>query len=150
MQKRSQKLQRLQDKKRNHLKDACACEEEMRMLSEEVEEPGRHFSRHVSRLCPDRATVGGQQRNWKTKSRPCRQEAAARHSPMDVALIQPCGAAQTENFIQVMQEEFHRRCKVPAASEHMAGGEEKEDWEGDWDDEMAASGWYEGATVDPD
>ena len=24
------------------------------------------------------------------------------------------------------------------------GGEEKEDWEGDWDDEKAASGWYEG------
>ena len=149
MQKRSQKLQSLQDKKRNHLKDACACDEEMRMLGKEVEEPGRHFSRHASRLCPDWATVGGQQRNWKTKSRPCGQEATVRHSPMDVTLIQPCGAAQTERFIQVMQEEFHRGFTVPA-SEHMAGGEEKEDWERDWDDEKAASGWYEGATVDPD
>ena len=44
---------------------------------------------------------------------------------------------------------FHRRFKAPAAPEQMAGGEEKEDWEGDWDDEKAANGWYEGATVDP-
>ena len=29
MQKKSQKLQSMQDKKRKYLKDACACEEEM-------------------------------------------------------------------------------------------------------------------------
>ena len=52
-----------------------------------------------------------------------------------------CGAAQTEHFIQAMQEEFYRRFKAPAAPDHMAGGEPKEDWEGDWDDEEAASGW---------
>ena len=38
MQKRSQELQSLQDKKRNFFKEACACEEEMRKVSEEVEE----------------------------------------------------------------------------------------------------------------
>ena len=78
---------------------------------------GGHFSRQCSRLhLESRATVGRQQRNWKTKSRPCRQgrkeEAVVRHSPIDVALTQPCffgrwsrssHAAQTEHFIQVMQ-----------------------------------------------
>ena len=43
MQKRSPKLQSLQDKKRNCFKDACACEEEMRKLSEEMEERQARF-----------------------------------------------------------------------------------------------------------
>ena len=38
MQKRSQKLKSLQDKQRCHLKSAGACEEEMQMLNEEMEE----------------------------------------------------------------------------------------------------------------
>ena len=38
MQKRSQKLQSLQDKNRKYLKDACACEEEMLLLNREMEE----------------------------------------------------------------------------------------------------------------
>ena len=35
-----------------------------------------------------------------------------------------------------------------ASLEHVTGGEEREDCEGDWDNEKAESGWYEGATVD--
>ena len=38
IQMRSQKLQGLQDKQKNHFKNACACEEEVRMLNEEMEE----------------------------------------------------------------------------------------------------------------
>ena len=38
MQKRAQKLSSLQDKKRNFLKEACACEEVMRKVSDEEEE----------------------------------------------------------------------------------------------------------------
>ena len=38
MQKRSQKLQSLRDKQRNHLKNARDCEEETQMLSKEMEE----------------------------------------------------------------------------------------------------------------
>ena len=34
----SQKLQSLQDKKRNHLKDACACEEDVQMFTKEMED----------------------------------------------------------------------------------------------------------------
>ena len=41
--KKSQKLQRLQDKKRNYLKDAGASEDEMRTLSEENEERQARF-----------------------------------------------------------------------------------------------------------
>ena len=38
MQKRSQKLPSLHDEKRNYIKEACACEEEMWKVNEEVEE----------------------------------------------------------------------------------------------------------------
>ena len=54
-----------------------------------------------------------------------------------------CGATQTEHFIQPMQPEFYRRFKAPDALEQRAGGEREEDW----DDEKAANGWYESATV---
>ena len=44
MQKRSHKLQSLQDKKRSFLKEACACGEEMRKIIEEVEERSVRFA----------------------------------------------------------------------------------------------------------
>ena len=44
MQRRSHKLQSLQDKKSSFLKEACACEGEMRKVSEEVEERSVHFA----------------------------------------------------------------------------------------------------------
>ena len=50
MQKRSLKLQSLQDKQRNHLMNACACEEEMQMLSEEVEERKALFETRLRAL----------------------------------------------------------------------------------------------------
>ena len=43
MQKTSQKMQSLQDEKRNFLKDACACDEEMRKVREEVNEREARF-----------------------------------------------------------------------------------------------------------
>ena len=66
--------------------------------------------------------------------------------PWQMEQVFACGAAQTQHFIQVMQEEFYRRFKAAAAPEQMAGGE-KEEWEGDWDKEKAANDWYESATV---
>ena len=38
MQKRSQEMQSIQDKKRNLLKEACACDAEMREVREEINE----------------------------------------------------------------------------------------------------------------
>ena len=67
--------------------------------------------------------------------------------PAVVEQVFASGAAHAENDVRAMQEEFFRRFKAPAALEQLAGGEEKEEWEGDWDDEQAASGRYEGATV---
>ena len=37
----------------------------------------------------------------------------------------------------------------PAAPEREAGAEEKEAWEGDWDDEKTPNEWYKSDTVDP-
>ena len=88
-QKRSQKLQSLQDKKRNYLKDACACEEEIQKLREEMEERQARFRLYQR----SRATVGWRQMTWKKGSRFCRQgwkeEAAVRRRQMDAALNQP-------------------------------------------------------------
>ena len=44
MQKKSQKMQSLQDKKKIFIKDACACDEEMQKVGEEVcETEARHL-----------------------------------------------------------------------------------------------------------
>ena len=94
MQKKSQKLQSLQDKQRNHLENACACEEVVQIHSEEMEERKAMFETHIWLYRRSQATVGRQQMTWKWRSRPCRQErkqeAAVRHIPMDAAVIQPC------------------------------------------------------------
>ena len=46
-----------------------------------------------------------------------------------------------------MQEDFIRRFRAPATLEHMAGGEERGEWEYKWEEEQAARERYEGATV---
>ena len=89
MQKKSQKLQSLQDKKK-YLKDAGDWEEETRMLHEENEESQARFKARFQ-------TLSENSRNCRKESdilesRPCKQErkeeAAVCHSPTDVASIQ--------------------------------------------------------------
>ena len=73
---------------------------------------------------------------------------SVRHSPIGCCFdpaIMNCRSSLVEQYTlsitsKAMQEKFIRRFKAPAAPEHMAGGEEREEWEGDWDDEKAASG----------
>ena len=90
MQKKSQTLQSLHDKKRNYLKDAGDGEEEMRTISEENEEMQARFQ---ARFQKSLAIDERKQVFWKKKVRSCSQgrkeEAAVPDSPMDVALIQP-------------------------------------------------------------
>ena len=68
MQKRSQKLQSLQDKKRNYIKEACSGEEEVRKANEEVQGRGVRFealaegSRLFGRRNPDSAGRRGEKR----------------------------------------------------------------------------------------
>ena len=147
MQKGSQSLQSLQDKKRNYLKDACACGEATHMLRKEMEERKAFF---------EGATAGrlhtlqaGEERRGScaSQSNGCCFDPAMLLWQMEQVFA--CGAARAERFIRVVREVFWRRFKAPAAPDQMAGGEEQEDWEGDWDDEKAANRWYEGATVDP-
>ena len=47
---RSRKLQSLQDKQRNHLKNVCACEEDMQMLRKEMEERKAIFETRIRAL----------------------------------------------------------------------------------------------------
>ena len=50
MQKTSQKLQSIQDKQRKYFKDACACEEEMQLLHQEMKERKTLFETRVPAL----------------------------------------------------------------------------------------------------
>ena len=82
------------------------------------------------------------------RSRPCRQ--VKREEVWEQVFA--CGA-QTEHFIQAMQQEFYRKFRTRDAPENRAEREEKEAWEEDWDDERMTNWWYEGAAfssaVDP-
>ena len=75
---------------------------------------------------------------------------------MDAASIQVIweqvfafGETQAASIVQLIQQEFVRKYETPGVSELEAGGEEKEAWKGDWDDEKAPNEWYESAAVDP-
>ena len=143
MQKKSQKLQSLQDKKK-YLKDAGDCEEEMRMLHEENEERQARFqARFQARLrhcLRSRAVVERKQIFWKKKSRLCKQErkeeAAVRHCPMGVAIIQPLWGSSSrldQHRLSNSSPSFMEKSAVyggqhqqePPAPELVAGGEEK-------------------------
>ena len=122
---------------------------------------GRCVSRHGLR---SRATVEGKQIFWKKKSRPCRQkrkeEPAVRHTvlwmllyPATVEQFLMMRAAQAALQLAFIQGEICREYggqyqPDPTAPEAGGRGKEREEWEGDWDKEKAASGWYESATVD--
>ena len=131
VQKRSQKLQSLQEKKRHFFKEAC--EEEMWKVNEEVEERRVRFEALSERSGSCRRTAvdledeieilqAGEERRgicaWQSNG--CCFDLAMVHQ------VFACGAVHTEHFIQAMQEEFNRRFEAPAAPEPMAGGGERE------------------------
>ena len=163
MQKRSQKLQSMQDKKKKKkcFKDACACEGATQLLHQEMEVRKTFFETRVRALSEKsadcrkaaadldveiQALQAGEERRGSSAS----QSNRCCFDPATWEQVFAYGETQAESFIQSTQQEFDRRYKTPGALEQGAGGEEKEAWEGDWDDEKAPSGWYGGATVDPD
>ena len=88
----AQKLQSLQDKK-NYVKDACACEEEVPKLNEEMEERKARFQARVQALSEKsgdcgRAAAALEEEIQTRQGR--KEEAAVRRNPIDVALIRPC------------------------------------------------------------
>ena len=127
MQKRSQKLQSLQDKKRHFLKEACACEEEMRKVSEEF----RRKERMAADNLEDEIKIlqAGEERRVSCAW----QFNGCFFDPAMVDQIFACGAVHAEPDIQATQEEFIRRFKPPAAPEQMAGGAERREWE-EWEE----------------
>ena len=82
------------------------------------------------------------------RSRLCRQakkeEAAVRRNPKNAALIQSYGSRSSlleRHGQQALSNSCSKRqYRTSGFSEQEAGGEEKEDWEGDWDDEKVPSG----------
>ena len=87
MQKRYQKMQSIQDKKRNLLKEAGACEEEMRKVGEEINKERRA----ICSCRTSRPTIGWQQKIWKKSRGACRQgckEVAVPRKPMTAASVQ--------------------------------------------------------------
>ena len=161
MQKSSQKLKSMQDKKRKCFKDACACEGAPQLLQQKMEERKTLFETRVRALSEKsadcrkaaadldveiQALQAGDERRGSSAS----ESNRCCFDPATWEQVFAYGVTQAESFIQFTQLEFGRRYRTPAALEQGAGREEKEAWEGDWDDEKAPSGWYGGATVDPD
>ena len=113
MQKRSQKLQSLQDKKRNYLNDTCTCEEEMRKLSADMEERQAHFQARFQALSEKsgncRRAAGDLEEDIQTLQER-KEEAAVRRSPMDVALIQPCWS-RSSRLEQQRQNTSSKPCR---------------------------------------
>ena len=93
------------------------------------------------------------------RSRPCRQvkrtEVAVRRNSIgccfDPAIWEKVfafGERRAASFIQFMQQEFVRQYRPSGSREQGAVGEEREEWEGDWEDERAPNECYESAAVD--
>ena len=120
---RSQKLQSLQDKQRNHLKNACECEEEMKVRSREMEERKAIFETRVRALSEKSGDSRKAADDLEVEVQALQagedKEAAVRHSPVDAALIQPCWSIFSRS-------EQHRLCSssiliTEKSAEHMAG-----------------------------
>ena len=110
----------------------------MQRVSEEMEERRARFQALSEKSGNCRKAAGELQDDIQIlQARDVRRGSCAsqsngcRFDPGMVEQIFARGAAQTEHF-QAMQEEFNKRFQAPATPEQMAGGGEREDWEGDW------------------
>ena len=122
----------------------------MRKVSEEMEERKVHFqalsekSDNCGRATDDlhddiKILQAGEERRGSCAS----QSNGCCFDPAMVVQVFACGTIHAEHYIKAMQEEFIRIFEAPAAPEHMAGGEDR----GEWEDKQAASGRYESASV---
>ena len=116
---RSQKLQSLQDKKRNYLKDACACEEEMQKLSEEMEERQARVQALSEKLGNCRMAADGLEEDTKDL------QAGEERRGSCALQVFTLGVALAEQYIQALQESWIRRLKVSATLVHTTGRKEK-------------------------
>ena len=115
LQKRSQKLQSLQDKKKHYLKEACASEEETQKL-EDMEKSSDHTFRPRRR---SRVKVEGLQVKWKRRFGSCKLERKGEEvvscSQTDAVGIQRCWSSsfplerQAASFVHYVQQEFARQ-----------------------------------------
>ena len=160
MQKRSQKLQSLRDKQRNHLKNAGDCEEEMQMLNKEMEERKALYEtrfRALSEKSGDSRKAGAELENeiQALQAGEERRGSSASHSNgcyFDPAIWEQIflfGETRAASFIQFMQQEFVRQYRTSGFPEQGTGEEGREEWEGDWGDERAPNEWYGSAAVYP-
>ena len=124
-------------------------EEEMQMLSDELEKRQALFQARFQTLSEKSGNCRREANNLEEEIQALQAGEALRHSPMDVALIQPWWSIFS-------RWEQHRLCSSSLSfreesAEYMLtlARANEEDWEGDWDSEKAASGWHEGITVDP-
>ena len=141
----------MQDKQRNHLKEACASVEEIEMLSKEMEERKVMFETR-SRALPEKsgdsrkaadgleveiqAVQAGEERRGSCAS----QSNGCCCDPAMVKHVLAIGATQALQQLAFIHGEISRvyggqHPPEPAALERGGGAEEKEAWEGDWDDE---------------
>ena len=78
MQKRSQEMQGIKDKKRNLLKEACACDAEMREVREEINEREERYLELAGEV---EHQLNGSKKIWT-----CREEKKEEAAVMDAAM----------------------------------------------------------------
>ena len=123
------------------------------MLKKEMEERKALYETPFRALSEKSGDCRKAAAELENESRSCRQvkreEVAVRRNPMDAALIQPHGS-KSSHLERHGQQVLSNSCgKSTDFRLYGAGGEEREDWEGDGDDEKAPNEWYESAAVDP-
>ena len=119
MQKRSQKIQSIQDKKRNMFKEAVAAEEGMRRVREEIVEREARYWQLSDKASGNRMAAEELEEKLRV----------LQAGPMTAALIRwrssffTMGAAHARHRLQVLQEKFFRRFEPPTPPAQMSGRE---------------------------
>ena len=160
IQRRSHKLQSLQDKIKHYLKEACAIKEETQRIDEDVPKLRARFQalleksgesqRAASEVEEEiRILQAGEERRGLCPS----QSNGCCWDPTMLEQFFASGEKKAASFVHYVQQEFARKYRSSGVPEQETRAEEKEAWEEDWDDERMANGWYEGAAfgsaVDP-
>ena len=115
MQKRSRKMQSLENERRNFIKDACACDEEMRKVREEINEIEARYLELVEKSSNSR----------KEEERRGSCASQSNGCCFDSVMEQLLTLGDARQQIQALQEEFIRSFEVSATPVHIAGREEK-------------------------
>ena len=130
----------------------------MQMLNKEMEERKAFYEtlfRASSEKSGDSRKAAAELENEIQNLQAGEERRGSSASQSNVSCFDPArweqvfGETKAASFIHLMQQEYVRQYRTSGFPEQGAGGDEREDWEGDWDDERAPNEWYQSAALDP-